>query len=158
MDDEHVVGSGSPRKPKTARESEARYPGHPLPGSLELSMSGRHERLLRLTEWIAKNTALTLTLKEAARITCLEPHYFSQVFRKHVGESFREWRSRYRISWAMLAMDHSPQNINDIIQASGYRNRRAFERAVKRITGMTPGRLRRHLLRKPLDPSAVQTP
>lgn len=154
MDDEHVVSSESPRKPKSAREPEARDRGHRSLVSLELRTSGRHERLLRLREWIAKNTALTLTLTEAASITCLEPHYFSQVFREHVGESFREWRFRYRISWAVLAMDRSHHNLNDIIHASGYRNRRAFERAVKRITGMTPGSLRRSLLRKPLDPSA----
>lgn len=146
MDDEQVVSSKSPRKTEPARGPEVRCPEYGPMLSLELRISGRHERLLRLKEWIAKNTALNLTLAEAARITCLEPHYFSQIFREHVGESFREWRLRYRISWALLAMDSGDRALNDIIQASGYRNRRAFERAAKRITGMTPGSLRKRSL------------
>lgn len=48
MDDEHVVSSESPRKPKSAREPEARDRGHRSLVSLELRTSGRHERLLRL--------------------------------------------------------------------------------------------------------------
>lgn len=108
-------------------------------------MSRRHERLLRLREWIAQNTALQLTLAEAARITCLEPHYFSQIFHEYVGESFRGWRFRYRISWALLAMNSDHHTLNEIIQASGYQNRRGFERAVKRVTGMTLGSLRQRI-------------
>jgi two-component system, response regulator YesN len=146
-------------EPASATPPEAECWDRGSPSSLDLRVSGRHERLLLLREWIAKNGALQLTLLEAARISCLEPHYFSQIFREHVGESFRQWRLRYRISWALLAMNRGEQTLNDIIHASGYRNRRAFERAVKRITGMTPGRVRRRALGSSQpDLSALQKP
>jgi AraC-like DNA-binding protein len=151
MEDEHVVGSENHLRWELEGGAKSASCRDVWLISLELKMSGRHERLLRLREWIAKNTALTLTLTDAARITCLEPHYFSQVFREHVGQSFREWRVRYRIAWILLALDSGHQSLNDIVQASGYRDRRAFERAVKRLTGMTPGDLRRCLLRSVAD-------
>lgn len=138
-------------KPESASGPEVQYQDHGALFALEIERLGRHERLMRLGEWIRRNSALQLTLVEAARISCLEPHYFSQIFHEHVGQNFRAWRLRYRISWALHAMSCRECSLNDVIRISGYRSRRAFERAVKRVTGMTPGDARKHLLRHPLD-------
>jgi transcriptional regulator GlxA family with amidase domain len=108
----------------------------------ELKLSGRHEGLLRLQQWVAENGALRLTLEEAAKIACLEPHHFSKMFHKFVGESFKEWRRRLRISRAVLLIERGTYSVDEVIRLSGYRDRRAFERAVKALTGVTPGRIR----------------
>lgn len=118
----------------------------------DLRYSGRSNGLLRLKAWIAEHGALSLTLKDAAGIACMEPSYFSKHFRKHVGIGFKEWRRRLRVSWAVAALERGIAPLPEIIRLSGYRNRRAFERAVKRITGMTPTSLRR--LSAEIDPGA----
>jgi AraC-like DNA-binding protein len=92
---------------------------------------------------VAKHGALSLTLNEAASIACLERHYFSNKFTELVGESFKEWRCRYRIAWAVQAIAGGRSSITDVMQRAGYSSRRAFERAVKRLTGATPGCIRR---------------
>lgn len=84
---------------------------------------------------------MSLTLGEAARIACLDPCHFSKVFRKHVGIGFRDWRRRVRISWAIAALESGMHSLADVIRLSGYRDRRAFERAVKRLTGATPAHI-----------------
>lgn len=108
----------------------------------ELSLVTHHQGLMRLNRWVQEHGAFRMTLKQAARIACLEPHYFSATFREHVGKTFKEWRSRYRVIWAVQAIRLSQHSINEIVQRAGYRNRRALEKGVKRQTGMTPGRIR----------------
>lgn len=110
--------------------------------SFEPSLLLHHEGLMRLNLWVAKHGALDLTLKQAAQIACLEPHYFSGKFHEYIGVSFKEWRSQHRISWAVQAICFGQSPLSEIVQCAGYRNRRAFEKSVKRYTGTTPGRLR----------------
>ena len=112
--------------------------------SFGIQFESRHHGLNRLKQWVALNGALTLTRSQAATIACLEPHHFSKVFRQHVGESFQQWRRRYRVAWAVSALKQGTYSLDHIIQYSGYRDRRAFERSMKQMTGHTPGSIRRN--------------
>jgi len=134
------------KPPSLSRRSSGRHHGRrrssTAPNPYELKLSGRHEGLLRLHQWVAENGGLRLTLEEAAKIACLEPHHFSKIFHKFVGESFKGWRRQLRISWAVLLIQRGTYSVDEVIRLSGYRDRRAFERAVKALTGVTPGRIR----------------
>ena len=55
--------------------------------------SGVHEGLSRLRLWIAVNGAVGRSLREAADIASLEPHYLSRVFRRRVGRTFLDGRA-----------------------------------------------------------------
>jgi transcriptional regulator GlxA family with amidase domain len=137
MDEETPLQNRRPSGP-----NQEQGPVSAVPNPYELRLSGRHEGLLRLHEWVAENGGLRLTLEEAAKIACLEPHHFSKIFHKFVGESFKGWRRRVRISWAVLLIERGTYSVDEVIRLSGYRDRRAFERAVKALTGVTPGRIR----------------
>lgn len=134
MDAENVPKMLSAKQPQ-ARERRKRS----ARAMCRLEVSSRHEGLLRLKEWVETNGALMITLKEAAEIACLEPHHFSKAFRKYVGVNFREWRRRERIAWAVTAIRTGALPLADVVHQSGYRDRRAFERAVKCLLGTTPG-------------------
>jgi AraC family transcriptional regulator len=110
----------------------------------ELEFSGHHRGLIRLKNWIAEHGALSLTLEHAAELACLSPHHFSNAFRKHAGETFKQWRQKARIHWAVSAMASGDRSISEVVSMAGYRDRRAFERAVKRLTGVTPARIGRN--------------
>lgn len=109
----------------------------------ELVFLGHHKGLLRLKQWVALHGALSLTLAQAAELACLTPHHFSAAFHKHAGETFKRWRHRARICWAVHAIETGQHSINEVIHLAGYQDRRAFERAIKQLTGATPGCIRR---------------
>lgn len=129
--------SGSSLSPQEPPLEEA------IRNSCGLHFAGRHDGLQRLKEWVAINGALTLTRAQAAKIACLQPHHFSKIFCQHAGESFQIWRRRYRIAWAVVALKDGTKSLAEVIHGSGYRDRRAFERSVRWLTGTTPGYIRR---------------
>lgn len=109
----------------------------------ELVFSGHHKGLLRLKRWVAQHGALSLTLLQAAELACLTPHHFSAAFHKHTGETFKRWRHRVRICWAVSTIEAGQHSISEVMLLAGYQDRRAFERAIKQFTGATPGCIRK---------------
>lgn len=109
----------------------------------QLVFFGRHKGLLRLKRWVEEHGALTLTLAQAAELACLTPHHFSAAFHKHTGETFKRWRRRIRICWAVSAIEAGQHSIGEVMHLAGYQDRRAFERAIKQLTGTTPGCIRK---------------
>lgn len=105
--------------------------------------SGVHEGLSRLRLWIAVNGAVGLTLREAADIASLEPHYLSRVFRRRVGRTFLGWTRQYRTICALRAIESCRYSIGEVSRLIAYRNRRTLERIIKAATGYTPAELQR---------------
>lgn len=114
-------------------------------GLFALSSPRAHEGLFRLRTWIAANGALSLDFRRAATIACLEPHYFSSVFHKHVGITFVEWRRRQRVAFAIEAIERRSCSIAAAAHLAGYRDRRSLERAIKSVCGWTPAEIKRNL-------------
>lgn len=133
------------RHPETADQRSRGWQDGFEAETASLQLSSRHVGLIPLHRWVVENeiAALRLSLKEAATIACLEPCYFSKVFHHVVGSSFRQWRLQYRIAWAIFAMRRGEHTLVEIIEHSGYHDRRAFERAFRKVTGKTPGKLHR---------------
>lgn len=48
-----------------------------------------------------------------------------------------------RICWAVNAIEEGRYSIDEVMHLAGYRDRRAFERAIKQLTGATPGWIRK---------------
>lgn len=137
--DEEALLHGSESSFPASRLSSGSSPQSPT----ELLLLKRHKGLLRLKKWVAEHGALSLTLECAAELACLSPHHFSTAFHKHAGMTFKQWRHQVRVRWAVNAIETAQYSINEVIHLTGYRDRRAFERAVKRLTGTTPGQIRR---------------
>lgn len=120
------------------RASEASDPSSLEPKSSSVRVA--HPGILRLQRWVESNgaAALTLRLAEAAQIARLEPHYFSTVFRRHVGIGFRTWRRRLRASQAAHALAGGGRSIISVTAEVGYAERRSLERAIRAVHGVTP--------------------
>ena len=106
----------------------------------------RPAAMARLRTWMADHgrEALALTLRQAADIAGLEPHYLSALFRDCVGESFRDWRRRVRATQALQFIERESRSIDEAAAAVGYGGRRSLERAVKTVTGRSPGAFKRN--------------
>jgi len=48
--------------------------------------------------------------------------------------------------WAVIKMEAGQHSIIEVMHLAGYRDRRAFERAIKLVTGATPGCIGRNRL------------
>lgn len=97
---------------------------------------------VRFHEWLAAgNSPVNLTLRDAARIAALEPHYFSAVFPRWFGESFAIWRRRQRVARAVDELKARRLSVTEVAIIAGYRNRRSLERAIRAVTGGTVGQL-----------------
>lgn len=79
-----------------------------------------------------------LTLRRAAEIAGMESTYFSSFFRKKVGICFRDWRQLCRIKISFELMHDRDYSITQIAFEAGFGDISSFQRAFKRITGMSP--------------------
>jgi AraC-like DNA-binding protein len=92
----------------------------------------------RVDQYVHAHISHPLSLQDAARVAHLERKYFSAFFRSKVGIPFREWLRLLRIRRAMELMRVRWELIPRIAFAAGFGDVRSFERAFKRVTGMTP--------------------
>ena len=113
-------------------------------GKYTFRLSREHAALHRLQRWVAVNGAFKLTLQQAAEIAALEPHYFSAAFHRHVGQSFLEWRRKYRAKVAVHLINNGDFSISYIVTLVGYRDRLSLERAIAALTGRTAAYFKQH--------------
>jgi AraC-like DNA-binding protein len=84
-----------------------------------------------------------LKLRDATEIVFLGPRRLRDIFRETTGTSFRTYRHRVRMRFALRLLRETTQTIDQIAESLGYSSRNKFERSFKRLYGMTPARARR---------------
>jgi len=97
-----------------------------------------YPRLNKLREYVEQNYSEPISLKQAAEIAALETSYFSFYFRAKVGITFTKWLRQVRVEKAMDLMITRDFSITEVADEVGFGNLRAFERAFKKQTRMTP--------------------
>lgn len=88
--------------------------------------------------YIEQNYSQPIKLEDIASVVGLNPVYFSNVFKKEVGETFIDYLSKYRMDVAKDMLRKSNKNINEIAAAIGYNDARYFSRLFKKIVGLKP--------------------
>ena len=95
-------------------------------------------RLGKVKQYIDLHFAEDVTLKTAADIACLEEKYFSYFFHAKTGLRFVDFVAYVRVEHAKQLLEEHDTSISEIAADVGYHNRRTFERAFKKWTGITP--------------------
>jgi len=106
-----------------------------------------YPRLRRVRERVEREVSRPLSTASAARIAGLNPSYFSTYFHVKVGVRFTDWSRLVRIERAMAILLSEACPIGDLARRVGYTGQRAFQRAFKRHTSMTPSRFRKRYAR-----------
>lgn len=93
-------------------------------------------------QYIAANYGSPLTLPEVAAQLGVSPNYFSTLFHKTVGVSFREHLCRVRVEQSKRLLLSTQYPLNDIAVAVGFSDQSYYCKVFKRITGLSPGQYR----------------
>ena len=93
-------------------------------------------------KYMSKNYSSPLTLTEVAKKVGLSPNYFSAMFSKAVGMSFREKLCRIRIEESKRLLLSTDYSLTDIAIALGFNDQSYFCKVFKKITGLTPVKYR----------------
>lgn len=101
-----------------------------------------YPRLQRVESYVRERACKEIHLEEAARVAGLETKYFSAFFHAKVGVRFGDWIRLLRVERAKQFMEKQYAGIPRIAYTAGFRDVRSFERAFKRVVGVTPIRWR----------------
>jgi AraC-like DNA-binding protein len=83
-----------------------------------------------------------LTLAAIGRRLGCHPSTLNRLFRREFGQSIAAHVAQLRLAEGIRRLRVDADKIESIAEAVGYRSKRAFYRAVRRQTGLTPGQLR----------------
>ncbi|MDZ8117010.1 helix-turn-helix transcriptional regulator [Pontiella agarivorans] len=91
---------------------------------------------------IEQTLADPLSVAELARLTSLEPSYFSRKFTRFFGESPQRYIMRRRINQAQLLLWETNETIQQIADALGFYDAFHLSKAFKRMAGISPSSYR----------------
>src|SRR2546427_12337984 len=131
-----------PRSPQLRASELCDQLGDKTPAGQRLTMSepafSYYPRLQRLRDFVESDVSHHISLRDAARVAAYETTYFCAWFHKRVGIRFMEWLTLVRICKATELMRSRDYAIWEVAKAAGFQSVRAFERAFKRVTGLSP--------------------
>ncbi|MCI8372926.1 MAG: helix-turn-helix transcriptional regulator [Lachnospiraceae bacterium] len=97
--------------------------------------------------YIARHYASRLTLKEVADYVHLNPAYFSSLFKKTYGMSFKEFLNRIRIEKSRQLLTETNYDIIDIAIIAGFEDQSYFTKLFRQYYGLPPRQYRKKLFR-----------
>lgn len=100
--------------------------------------STHSELMKKALSFISKNFAMPLTLETVANEVHLNPSYFSSIFKKSCGSSFKEYLNLVRIEESKRLLSNTNYSIIDIAIAVGFEDQSYFCKVFKKYTGLTP--------------------
>lgn len=101
------------------------------------------EIISELTNFIYSNYGRDLSLDFLADYVHLSPEYLSRYFKKNTGKNISTFITETRIQKAKYLLKTTDHPIHQIAKYCGYATPGSFEKAFKKITGMTGGEYRK---------------
>lgn len=116
-------------------------------GCFAPTTSSNNERICGIIKnFIHTNYFRKLTVKEICACTHLNPEYAGKVFRKVTGMSVIDFLNRYRIDMAKKLLLDTDLSIADVGDMVGFQSEAYFSNVARKVTGMSPARLKLHML------------
>jgi AraC-like DNA-binding protein/mannose-6-phosphate isomerase-like protein (cupin superfamily) len=94
--------------------------------------------LPRIAEYIHNNYDKDIRISELAKMTNMSENGFRAGFKKHFGQSPKQYLQAYRMSQAKMLLESSSKTIQQVAQQVGFPNIHAFSAWFHNIEGMSP--------------------
>ncbi len=85
-----------------------------------------------------------LSIDELAAKVYISKYYLCRLFKRYLGQTITEYVHTVRVSKAMVMLTESDEPITGIALKTGYADTNYFSRVFKRVTGISPTRLRKY--------------
>ena len=92
--------------------------------------------------YIQNNFKKDITLSDVAAIANFSPNYFSGVFRKYTGVTYKAYLNNIRFSCAQKLLDYTDMSITDICYECGFNDYANFTSSFKKRFGISPAAFR----------------
>ena len=101
------------------------------------------QRIRMATEYIRENISRGISRAQVAERLHLNEEYFSRLFKKYTGYTFKDYDTLERINQAKKLLEYSRFSISIIASKVGYDNFSHFSKVFKKMTGQTPQEYRK---------------
>lgn len=101
-----------------------------------------NDSINKAIEFINSNFNQEITLPQISAQLNFNPYYFSKLFKKYTGVSFKTYLTKLRIQKACELLKNSSKSIKEISFAVGFSDPNYFIKAFKKFTGVTPSAFR----------------
>jgi AraC family transcriptional regulator len=116
----------------------------------ELARSTAERPPSDLPRWLASvrdllhaRFAERLTLEDIATAVDVHPVHLARTFRRHYRSSIGDYVRRLRVQFACRELTASRRSLAEVALAAGFADQSHLSREIRRLTGMTPGDVRR---------------
>lgn len=120
--------------------TDARSLSSSLFANADVNVQSRRIRLV--DDYIKKNYASDITLREVAELANMSEGAFSRFFSQHTGRSFTDYLIDIRIGMVTRLLVDTNKTIAEICYECGYNNMSNFNRIFKKKKGRTPHEFR----------------
>lgn len=97
-----------------------------------------YKRLSTAKDFIDANLDTMLSLEKIAHVSCLSPFHFLRSFSDCYDITPYQYVKKERLKKALFLVKHSQMDLSQILGASGFENKRTFQRAYQKQYGITP--------------------
>ncbi|HID52461.1 MAG TPA: AraC family transcriptional regulator [Anaerolineae bacterium] len=109
-----------------------------LSGDTAVSQTAYPEAVRNAMTWLRENYAQSFNAVETATAVGVSPSHLRALFEKWLGESPRQFHTRYRIAQARRLLREQNLTVSEAAYHLGFHDARHFSRTFKRVTGYTP--------------------
>ena len=97
-----------------------------------------HPSIAQAIAYIKKNLNRNISRTDVAQAVNLNDEYFSRLFKKETGETYKDYTTALKMNMAKKMLDETTLSIGIIASKVGYANFSHFSQTFKEFTGYTP--------------------
>lgn len=106
--------------------------------SMEVYETENDTRMREIMQYILANLDQEISLNDLADQMFVSASTLSRIFKKSTGVYFADYVMQLRVKTALGLLKYSEQNMTQIAMTSGFTNSASFNRAFRKIMGVTP--------------------
>lgn len=104
--------------------------------------------LNKIFDYIETHFQEDITLDTISELVGFSPYYFTRFFKKHIGQTFIQFLSDYRLEQAKFILSQERLPMVDIAEKSGFSNVKTFHHVFKKSQGISPLQYQKQLNEK----------